>query len=105
MKKITLLFIAVVLLSCAGTYNQASHTSSKVYIGMPIKDFKALTKRKSKLEAMESGYTVYRMNDYDAWSGFKTDTKFFYFDSDGKLYKVDGGEFKQQRYQIEVIDN
>jgi hypothetical protein len=104
MKKLILLILIPLFIGCAGTFQQASHTSRQVYIGMPIKDFQDIAGKKAKLEAMESGYTVYRMNDYDVWYGYKTDTKFFYFDSNGKLYKVDGGEFKQNRYQIEVIN-
>lgn len=105
MKKVILLLAISFFISCAGTYQQASHTSRQVYIGMPISEFQRIAGRKAKLEALESGYTVYRMNDYDAWTGALIDTRFFYFDSNGKLYKIDGGEFKQRRYQIEVIDN
>ena len=69
---------------------------------MPISEFKSIAGKKASLEAMELGYTVYRINDYDPWFGYITDTKFYYFDSNGKLVKIDGGEFKQQRYQIEI---
>ena len=72
---------------------------------MPIANFKTLAGKKASLEALESGYTVYRINDYDAWSGAKIDVKFYYFDSNGKLVKVDGGEFKQKRYQVEIIQH
>jgi|TARA_B110000908_G_C9814715_1_gene254474 hypothetical protein len=72
---------------------------------MTIQEFKSVAGKKASLEAMESGYTVYRMNDIDAFYGYITDTRFFYFDSNGKLYKVDGGEFRQNRYQIEIINN
>ncbi|RDY57563.1 hypothetical protein [Flagellimonas nanhaiensis] len=105
MKKILLTLLIIFMISCAGSYQQASHTSNQVYVGMSVKEFKEITGRKAKLEALEYGYTVYKMFDYDAWSGSKTDVKFFYFDSNGKLYKVDGGEFRQKRYQIEVINN
>jgi hypothetical protein len=84
---------------------QATHISNQCYIGMPISDFKTLAEKKYSLAAMESGYTVYRINDHDTWSGVLIDTKFFYFDSNGKLFKIDGGEFKQRRYQIEIINN
>lgn len=105
MKKIILVIIIPLIFSCAGTYQQAAYTSNQVYVGMPINEFKKIAGKKAKLEALEAGYTVYRMNDYDAWTGAKTDTKFFYFGSNGKLYKVDGGEFKQNRYQVEVINH
>jgi len=104
MKKLILLLVIPLFMGCAAIYQQASYTSRQVYIGMPIADFQKIADKNAKLEAMESGYTVYRMNDYDAWTGIITDTRFFYFDSNGKLYKVDGGEFKQNRYQIEVIN-
>jgi hypothetical protein len=103
MKKIILILITVILTGCAGTYKQASYVSNKIYLGMPISEFRKLAGKKASLEAMESGYTVYRINDYDAWSGARTDTKFYYFDSNAKLVKVDSGEFKQKRYQIEII--
>ena len=103
MKKLILLLLIPLFIGCAAYYQQAATTSREVYIGMPIANFQQIAGKNAKLEAMESGYTVYRMNDYDPWFGFETDTRFFYFDSNGKLYKVDGGEFKQNRYQIEVI--
>ncbi len=90
--------------SCAGTYRQASHVSSQTYVGMSINEFKKIAGRKASLEAMENGFTVYKMRDYDAWTGGLIDVKFFYFNSDGKLYKFDGGEFRQARYQIEHIN-
>ena len=104
MKNYFIIPLVVLFLSCAGSYRQASYVSSKAYIGMPIKDFRELAGKKATLEAMEYGYTVYRMVDYDAWTGAITDIKFYYFDSEGKLYKIDGGEFKQKRYQIEIIN-
>lgn len=104
MKKIAIILLGTLLISCAGAYKQASHVSNQAYIGMPIQEFRTVAGKKASLEAMEAGYTVYRINDYDAWTGARTDTKFYYFDSNGELVKIDGGEFKQQRYQIEVID-
>ena len=95
----------LLLISCAGYYKQASHVSDKAYIGMPISEFKQIAGKKASLEAMEAGYTVYKMKDYDAWTGATIDTKFYYFDYNGKLVKIDGGEFKQKRYQIEVINH
>jgi hypothetical protein len=91
--------------SYAGAYKQATFISNQTYIGMPINDFKSLAGKKASLEAMESGYTVYRINDYDAYTGAVIDVKFYYFDSNAKLVKVDGGEFKQRRYQVEVINH
>lgn len=101
------LFLAMVILfftSCAGAYQQAAHTANQSYLGMSIAEFKSSSGRKAKLEAMEAGYTVYRMHDYEPWFGTMTDTKFFYFNSSGRLYRIDGGEFKQSRYQLEIIN-
>lgn len=104
-KNAALILTIAILTSCAGTYRQATHVSNQSYIGMPITEFKSISGKKASLEAMEAGYTVYRINDYDAWTGARIDTKFYYFDSNGKLVKIDGGEFKQQRYQIEIKNN
>jgi len=101
-KNLTLFVKIAILTSCAGTYSQATYVSNNVYIGMPISEFRSISTRKAKLEAMESGYTVYRVNDYGFPSEEIIDTKFYYFDSNGKLVKIDGGEFKQRRYQIEI---
>ena len=104
MNKLLLLLSVIILHSCAGVYQQAAVASESAYLGMPIQDFKDQNGRKAKLEAMESGFTVYRMDDYNVWTGAYEGSKFFYFDSTSKLYKIDTGEFKQQRYQIEVIN-
>lgn len=103
-KSILLAIILLFTFSCAGVYQQASHTADKVYLGMTVKDFKTTAGSTAKMAAMEEGYTVYKMYDYDVMTGAIVDTKFFYFDSIGKLYKIDGGEFKQNRYQVEVIN-
>lgn len=101
--KNAILILAIAIMpSCAGTYLQATHVSNQAYIGMPISEFKSISGKKASLEALEAGYTVYRIYDYDAWTGVRIDTKFYYFDSYGKLIKIDGGEFKQQRYQVEI---
>lgn len=104
MKKLILILAIPLFIGCAGAYKQASYTTRQVYIGMPISEFQKTAGKKALIEAMEAGYTVYRMNDYDAWTGILIDTKFFYFNSNGRLYRIDGGEFKQNRYQIEVIN-
>ena len=104
-KNFLLILTITIFTSCAGTYRQATYVSNQSYLGMPLADFKSISGKKASLEAMEAGYTVYRIYDYDAWSGARIDTKFYYFDSNGKLVKIDGGEFKQQRYQIEIKNN
>ena len=105
MKNIILIILIPLFIGCKGYYHQASYTSGQVYIGMSITDFQDIAGKRAKLEALESGYTVYHINDYDPWFGYETDTKFFYFDANGILYKVDGGEFQQTKYQLEVIND
>jgi len=101
-KYILIIITTLILTSCAGVYRQATYVSNRAYIGMPLTKFKSIAGKRATLEAMEAGYTVYKINDYDAWTGRIIDTKFYYFDSDGKLVKIDGGELRQQRYQIEI---
>jgi hypothetical protein len=93
------------LVSCAGVYKQASHVSSQTYVGMSIQEFKQLAGYRATLEAMDSGFTVFKMVDIDYVTGGIIDEKFFYFNKEGKLFKFDGGEFRQRRYQIEYIHN
>ena len=106
MKKLQCLVIILTLLtSCGGYYSQASTQANKSYIGMSIVDFKKQAGKRAILEVMGNGRTVYRMYDYSAWTGGITNTKFFYFDSSGKLFKIDGGVPRQKRIQIEKINN
>lgn len=71
---------------------------------MSIKDFKLFAGKKARLESIDNGWTVYRMNDYDAWTGAIIDTKFFYF-ADGKLSKIDGGVLRETRQSINLNVN
>ena len=105
MKKIITL-IAIVFLTSCSPYKPASLVSSKSYIGMTITEFKKVAGKEASIEAMEMGYTVYRINNYTDKTRYNiTDTKFYYFDSTAKLVKIDGGEFKQKRYQVEIINH
>jgi hypothetical protein len=107
MKIYKFLFLFVILMqlsSCVGSYRQASYVSDKVYLGMSITEFKSIAGSYAKLEAMEAGYTTYRAIDKEPWHGMEIDRKFFYFNSEGKLIKFDGGQFRQNRYQIEYIN-
>lgn len=102
-KKFIFVLIVLVLTSCGkGTYNQSSYVSSQSYIGMSIQDFKKIAGKKAKVESIENGMTVFRMNDYDTWTGAITDTKFFYFDRDGKLSKINGGVLRGTRQSIDL---
>ncbi len=104
MKPLFFLIVTILLTSCVGYYKQASYITEKVYLGMSISQFKSIAANYAKLEAMEAGYTVYRAIDKEPWYGMEIDRKFFYFNSEGKLIKFDGGEFRQRRYQIEYIN-
>ena len=99
---LTLLTFIILFTSCASYYHQSAFVSSKCYIGMPLEEFKKLANNKAKIEALENNMTVYRMNDFDAWTGVITDTKFYYFDSNGKLLKIDGGVLKSSKQSIDV---
>jgi hypothetical protein len=103
-KVIFLMLLVAQLSSCAGVYRQASYISEKVYLGMSVNEFKSIAGSYAKLEAMEAGYTVFRAIDKEPWYGMEIDRKFFYFNSEGKLIKFDGGQFRQSRYQIEYIN-
>lgn len=104
MKRILLLLITLLLVSCTTYYKQATSVSEQAYIGMSIKDFKQFAGKKATLESLDNGWTVYRMNDYDAWTGGITSTKFFYF-ADGKLSKIDGGVSRETRQSINLNVN
>ena len=69
---------------------------------MSIQEFKNIAKKKAVLEAMKDGMTVFRMNDYSPMNGGITDTKFFYFDSYGKLLRIDGGVFRESRQKVDL---
>jgi hypothetical protein len=103
--KIIFLFLLFTQLSsCAGVYRQASYVSERIHLGMSIAEFKSIAGGYAKLEAMEEGYTVFRAIDKEPWYGMEIDRKFYYFNAEGKLIKFDGGQFRQNRYQIEYIN-
>lgn len=96
MKKTLFILLVVMLSSCA------TMVSNTAFVGMPISEFKTSAGNKARLEGIEYGYTVYKVEQWNPKSGMET--KFFYFDSEGKLYKMDTGQFKQSRYQVEIIN-
>lgn len=106
MKKLNyLIFVLTFLISCkAGYYTSASTQANQSFIGMSIVDFKKQAGKRAILEEMGNGRTIYKMHDYDAMTASIIDTKFFYFDSNGKLFKIDGGVMQQQRIQVEKIN-
>ena len=103
MKRILPLLIVILLFSgCASYYHQSAYVSSKCYIGMPMNEFKKLAGNKAKIEALENNMTVYRMSDFDVWTGTITDTKFYYFDNSSKLIKIDGGVLRSSKQSVDV---
>ena len=102
MNKLIILMMIPFLICCSRSSQLADHRS--IYIGMPKQEFLDTIGKKAKLEAMESGYTVYRKTVIHFMTGEVEEDNFYYFDGNDNLYKVDKGQFKQRRYQIEVIN-
>lgn len=105
MKNSIVILLMATLTSCAGYYKRADYISNNCYIGMTISDFKKIKSNNAKIATIEKGYTVYRINNRSAMDGSVVESFFYYFDENNKLVKIDTGQFKQQRYQIEVINN
>jgi|TARA_B110000240_G_scaffold138517_1_gene153362 hypothetical protein len=110
MKKLLLILFCLPLIYSCGTgyYNTSMSVTNQCYLGMSIQEFKQIkwTKKRALLEVMELGYTVYKIHDWSPYiQGKINNTNFYYFDSGGKLVKIDGGQFKQDRYQIEILNN
>ncbi len=95
MKKFVFIALLALATGCA-TCRTASEVAKEAYIGMSIKEFKRLAGPTAELEAMTADYTVYRIdiinayNEQTAVSG----AKFFHFDANGKLYKIDSKDFR-----------
>ena len=102
MKKLKITLLALIITTLFSCSSSASFLASRVYIGMPIADFITLSDGRAKVERIENGMTVYRADDTNGTPNIVM-TKFFYFDSSGKLTKMDGGEKQQTRQQIEII--
>ena len=111
MKKITLpiilISIALLVISCgANPAKLMAKTMSKVYIGMPISEFKEKIE-KEEVVLMNSEVTIFKVkirtyNDVLALttSGWRSDVSFFYFENN-KLVKVDKGE-RAVDYRIKI---
>lgn len=99
-KKLMLLVELPVVMSCHALYlPTAASVSNQAYIGMSITEFKKLSRSEATVESMEAGYTVYKMEDVDLSTQRVLDAKYFYFDSLNKLYKIDSGEFRGNRFR------
>ena len=90
MKKLKIVILALTLIILASCSTSATYLANKVYIGMSITDFLALSQGQAEIDSMKDGFTIYRAKDTDV-NGFTIKTKFFYFDSNGKLVQMDGG--------------
>lgn len=98
----------IVLLSCgANPTKLMSKALDKVYVGMPIQEFKDEID-KEELVVMKEDVTVYKLvyktyNDAHVMlsgSGWRSDFRYFYF-VDGKLAQIDKGE-KAVDYRIKI---
>jgi len=108
-QKIIVLFsITIILLSCgANPTKLMSKVLGKVYIGMPLSEFKEKVEREQLVEA-NSKVTIYEVfiktyNDAHvalSGNGWRQDHRFFYF-VDGKLNLIDKGE-KAVDYRIRI---
>jgi hypothetical protein len=100
MNKVKFILVVLIVIIYTGCASNATFLASKIYMGMPINDFIALSNGKAKLESVKEDLTIYVAYDKGEY-GIK-DKKFFYF-SNGKLIKMDGGVPQQTRQQIEII--
>lgn len=90
MKKLKIVILALTLIILASCSTSATYLASKVYIGMSLSDFLALSNGQAEIDSMKDGYTIYRANDTNM-DGWTIKTKFFYFNSNGILVQMDGG--------------
>jgi hypothetical protein len=86
---------AILFTGCSSLLLTANSVAKKVYIGMPVDEFKKLAGVRAEIEAITLDYTVYRI---DEWAGPTDDryvngAKFFHFDSNGRLFQVDSRDF------------
>ncbi len=80
--------IAVLTAACA----TALSVSKKVYIGMPVEDFRKIAGSAAELETMTVEATVYRM---DVCEGeIVVGAKYFHFDSQGCLFQMYSRDFR-----------
>jgi hypothetical protein len=97
---ITLALVAILSSGCASMFvSTASRVADKVYLGMPVKDFQQLAGSAAKLEALSPDATVYRINIYD--NGNVVGGKYFHFDSEGRLFKMDSSDFRDNPWMRE----
>tara|TARA_B110000977_G_scaffold138049_1_gene175308 strand:+ start:241 stop:558 length:318 start_codon:yes stop_codon:yes gene_type:complete len=93
MKNYILMLIASFVLFGCGAIKKLDSKVSQCYLGMPITELKSLFGKDLELVEINSTRTVYKVdkslsNDYWSDSIFK----YFYFDTNGKLFSIDEGE-------------
>ncbi|MGX1024270.1 hypothetical protein [Psychroflexus sp. MBR-150] len=108
MKKLNLIIIllsfSTLIISCgANPTKLMAKTMDKVYIGMPISEFKEKVEKEELVEMNET-VTIFRKviktyNDTPG-VGWRSDHRYFYFENN-KLVKVDKGE-RAVDYRIKI---
>lgn len=82
------------ILSCASTEKKMQKELDKVYIGMPIDEFKKVIP-KTSMVYLSDDYSCYKLRKrtarYGVPGGYLYSYRFFYFQKD-KLWKIDEGE-------------
>jgi hypothetical protein len=104
MKKLNLIIIllsfSTLIISCgANPTKLMAKTMDKVYIGMPIPEFKEKVKKVELLE-MNEEVTIFRKVIIQSGLGLRRDHRYFYFENN-KLVKVDKGE-RAIDYRIKI---
>lgn len=90
------------IISCGvNPTNKMAELIDKVYIGMPISEFKEKVESEEVVE-MNSQVTIYRVviKNYNDLYGWRSDYRYFYF-LDNKLDKMDKGE-KAVDYRVKI---
>lgn len=101
--KLLLLILSTITLSCTSAEKLMQKRLDKVYIGMPLKEFREQIKN-TTLVYLGDDYTCYKLEKRRAkyGEGFTYSTRFFYF-LDGKLWKLNEGE-RSVDYRIKFHD-
>lgn len=87
MKKLILLFVVSFLIGCVGVYHQVTHASRQPRVGMSVPEFQRIAGDRAVV-VLDSVNTIYKVSDRDLWSGAVVDTRLFYFDATGRLFKI-----------------
>jgi hypothetical protein len=91
MKRLIIFTSLLFLISCSrGYYKSAEVVKEQAYIGMSIEQFSKLPySNRTTSYPIKNDVTVYKVPNWSIWiQGKVTDAVYFYFDSDGKLFKI-----------------